>query len=717
MRKYDTEISGKKGEIFSDHLNMGGTAPDGTVYNVNNLYMIRNNLPWIPVMGEFHFSRYPHQFWREELLKMKAAGITIVATYLFWIHHEEERGIWRWEDDRDLSLFIDLCDQLGLQVWLRIGPWAHGECRNGGFPDWLMEESQRGVILRSDHKEYLACVKEWFDQIARQLPHKKGGFIKSIIGIQLENEYGHCGGAGSTDHVRTLKHMAEEAGLTAPFYTVTGWGGACVPQDEVLVTMGGYAAHPWTQHTNALEPLGEYLFAPVANDPRVGGDLSDRKSPGSDKEILTWDPDRTPYLTCELGGGIQVTDHRRPLLSRDDITANILCKLGSGTNLPGYYMYHGGTNPVGKSGYLQESKESGYPNDLPRLSYDFQAMIGEYGRFSEAGLRSKAYHYFLRDFGSILAPMTVIFPASSPHDAADRDSLRWSVRTDGRSGFVFVNNHVRNFSLPARESIYIKLKGREESILFPPFTLREHGHGFFPFNLDLSDKKRSLIVKTALVQPIARFDDSEELKTTVFFMNFLGEPGQINLIVRGEEISLKYGTESTLLEPLPGFFLHILTPEDADRLWIGGVPAQAVFSDFPVLFDPESNETILLQEKISPLTGKIIKQKEGTYSLSLPGLDKELAKCHELYLDLDIECDQAELFLGKKLLADYFYNGKIWSIGLKRFEELLDRGEELLVKMTPLSKEKEIYFDVPRPKETKIHEIVLQRVRKVSSGN
>jgi hypothetical protein len=117
------------------------------------------------------------------------------------------------------------------------------------------------------------------------------------------------------------------------------------------------------------------------------------------------------------------------------------------------------------------------------------------------------------------------------------------------------------------------------------------------------------------------------------------------------------------------------------------------------------------------LTGKIIKQKEGTYSLSLPGLDKELAKCHELYLDLDIECDQAELFLGKKLLADYFYNGKIWSIGLKRFEELLDRGEELLVKMTPLSKEKEIYFDVPRPKETKIHEIVLQRVRKVSSGD
>lgn len=27
-----------------------------------------------------------------------------------------------------------------MKVWLRIGPWAHGECRNGGFPDWLVKK-------------------------------------------------------------------------------------------------------------------------------------------------------------------------------------------------------------------------------------------------------------------------------------------------------------------------------------------------------------------------------------------------------------------------------------------------------------------------------------------------------------------------------------------------------------------------------------------------
>ena len=34
-------------------------------------------------MGEFHYSRTPAAEWREELLRMKAGGIDIVASYVF----------------------------------------------------------------------------------------------------------------------------------------------------------------------------------------------------------------------------------------------------------------------------------------------------------------------------------------------------------------------------------------------------------------------------------------------------------------------------------------------------------------------------------------------------------------------------------------------------------------------------------------------------------
>ena len=38
---------------------------------------------------------------------------------------------------RDLRAFAELCAKHGLFVILRIGPFAHGEVRNGGLPDWL----------------------------------------------------------------------------------------------------------------------------------------------------------------------------------------------------------------------------------------------------------------------------------------------------------------------------------------------------------------------------------------------------------------------------------------------------------------------------------------------------------------------------------------------------------------------------------------------------
>ena len=111
-------------------------------------HLIRNGKPWYPVMGEFHFSRYPAEEWETELRKIKAAGVQIVATYIFWIHHEEEKGVWRTDGNLDLRRFLTLCQKVGLEVLLRIGPWAHGECRNGGFPDWLQHDAS--IKARTD---------------------------------------------------------------------------------------------------------------------------------------------------------------------------------------------------------------------------------------------------------------------------------------------------------------------------------------------------------------------------------------------------------------------------------------------------------------------------------------------------------------------------------------------------------------------------------------
>ena len=58
--------------IYTGHLKLGGIRPGGGSIEVNSYYMSMDGEPVIPVMGEFHYSRYPHEQWEEEILKMKA---------------------------------------------------------------------------------------------------------------------------------------------------------------------------------------------------------------------------------------------------------------------------------------------------------------------------------------------------------------------------------------------------------------------------------------------------------------------------------------------------------------------------------------------------------------------------------------------------------------------------------------------------------------------
>src|ERR1035437_5533605 len=88
--------------------------PAGHEIGVNSRSLLFDGAPGFPVMGEFHYSRCPQAEWRDELLKMKAGGVDIVATYVFWIHHEEVQGQWDWSGQRDLRKFVQTCNELGL---------------------------------------------------------------------------------------------------------------------------------------------------------------------------------------------------------------------------------------------------------------------------------------------------------------------------------------------------------------------------------------------------------------------------------------------------------------------------------------------------------------------------------------------------------------------------------------------------------------------------
>lgn len=468
------------------------------MFDYTSTYLRMNQKPWFPIMGEFHYSRYQDEFWEEELRKIQAGGVTIVSTYVIWIHHEEEEGVFDFSGCCDLRKFLQLCKKVGLMVFLRPGPWVHGEVRNGGFPDWLMEKGKR-IRLRSDDPAYLRSVTRFWQAIFQQaqgLFWDQGG---PIIGIQIENEYGHVGGLRGADgeqHMRTLTALAKKIGFCVPLYTATGWGGACT--GGLLPVMGGYCEAPWAQTTGELPANSNYIFSHVRSDLLIGCDHNVN-------DELTFDETKFPYLTAELGGGVQITDHRRPQVSGADIGAMSIAKLGSGVGMLGYYMYHGGSNPCGKYSSLQESRETGYANDLPEINYDFQAPIRQFGTISDTYREIRLLALFLRDFGELLAPMQskILTPCEDPENA---HTLRLACRFDENGGFLFFNNYQRRRTMDAHPGTVLMGYDGKGTVLFPKTDIASGEFGFFPYRLVLGQA----ILQSALATPLCKLRTAKE---------------------------------------------------------------------------------------------------------------------------------------------------------------------------------------------------------------
>lgn len=465
----------------------------------------RGGAPWIPVTGEVHYSRLPRERWSEVLGHARAGGLDTVATYVFWQAHEPMPGDFRWDGNLDLRAFVETAASHGLDVVVRLGPWAHGEARYGGFPDWLVE---RGLRTRTDDPEYLALVRAFYGQTIAQLTgltHAEGG---PVVGAQIENElYDQPG------HLATLRRTAEDLGLRVPLWTATGWGGAQVP-GTLLPLYSAYADGFWEESTTGWPEFSavHYRYSAVRDDLTVGADLRE----ALDGIVLDegapapLDRDDLPFATCELGGGMHVAYHRRPLVTADDVAALALAKVGSGSVWQGYYMYSGGTQRVGPHGTEQESQATGYPNDVPTLSYDFHAPVGEHGQVRRHHHLLRRQHLWLADEGARLAPMTATVGGGS----ADPDELRWSVRSDGRSGYLFLTTYQPSAApISAQPGVQLTVDLDGEQVTSPtrPVDLPAGVSVAWPLRYALAE---GLVLRSATAQVLARLDDVVVLAAT-----------------------------------------------------------------------------------------------------------------------------------------------------------------------------------------------------------
>lgn len=742
---YKIDVSNSEQKIIRGHLDLGGSNPDGDSISVNSFYIERNGKPFIPVIGEFHYSRYPNKYWDEQIKKIKAGGINVVATYIFWNLHEFKEGQFSWTDDLNLRRFVELCGKNGLEVIIRVGPFAHGEIRNGGLPDWLYG---RPIEVRTNDPAYLFYANRFYHEIGKQL---KGLMFKDggpIIGTQIENEYQHSAapwgfgymdaprertvgrrdvkitqdGVGintkgnefanmGRDHMKTLKNLAVNAGLITPIYTATGWGRATIVEKGSIPVMAGYA-YPFWSASNSASPF--YLYKNIHKNP--------------DYSPVSYDVDLYPSMAAELGTGMAVTYSRRPRVPGESFLPMMVRTVGSGTNGLGYYMYHGGTTPSIGNFFLSEGW------GLNHKSYDYQAPIGEFGRASSGFYGLKFINYFLRDFGHDLAPLYPVLPEGSDTIKANNlNTLRYAVRSDGEKGYLFMHNYQDHLEAKTLDGLKIDIKTKSGEVKFPAdgtFRLNAGSSAIFPINMVYD----GVNVRQATLQPFSRFkNNGKSFNVFISIDGILPEmvlKGKLKITgkgfrtrISGDNTIVTFRQKQVCEMQVNGRDFLILPFEVAQNAYIIGDTNKFLVISNALVLEDNTKLTLITTRHDSvelnfyPTTGKInistgialkvsalhksmsawkivlnevkpdfelIQTDDRHFVLRAPNID--WTKINDVFITFNYRGDRALCMMNGELQTDDLYTSKPWTIGLKRYADAL-KMHEMYFHFIPMAKD------------------------------
>ncbi len=684
---YRLDLRGvKEKELYSLGDRFSGTAPDGLEIGFTNYYMTVDGKPFFGISGEMHFSRVSPDQWEDAVVKMKCGGINILSSYVFWNVHEEEEGVFRFDGCRNLRGFLEVCEKHGMWVIMRLGPFAHGEMRNGGLPDWLYGKP---FDVREDNPGFMEAARRLFRALHGQMDghyFSQGG---CIVGTQIENEYQHScapweltagvsdewltSGHSGLGYMLKLKQIMREEGIVTPFYTATAWGGAVTPAEEALPLWGGYSYQPWLfyrkQGVHPATP--EYIYRDNHNS-AVTREYNFEPA---------YDPESRPYACCEMMGGMMCSYKYRFRLDMRAVDALANTKLGSGCNLLGYYMYKGGTNPTGLcTPYLNEGQ-------IPKRSYDYQAAIGEFGQIRESFGRLRAIHMFCQMFSGFFEQTKAVLPAHLKGLQPDDTSpLRFSVRVKGSSGFLFVNNFQDHAQMKDRRGDEVSLALPEGDVTFR-FDIAAGENAILPFGIRLGDVK----LNWAAAQPLAHVGH------TWFFM----APDGMRPVycIDGEEIKATAGKAFAVKDQT----IMTLSRGDAQCFWVYN--GTAYLCDRPLLWDgeqlkvemedggaalrawSEKQRDFVLVKRIMhsfgpvPLSWKTV--GTGRYTVAVP--QEALTGHKQALLRVRYHGDVGHAFAGGKLISDNFCNGDSWDIRLDCHAETLEQAP-LVIYLTPVRK-------------------------------
>jgi len=296
--------------------------------------------PFQIIGGEMHPARIPKEYWRHRIQMAKAMGCNTIAAYIFWNYHEEIEGKFDFTtENRNIAAFIKICQQEGMWVLLRPGPYVCAEWDFGGLPPYLLKYPD--IKVRCMDTRYMTAALRYIDELAKQVTPLQCVNGGPILMVQIENEYGSYG--NDKNYLEALRTAWLKNGIKVPFYTADG-------------------------PTSYMLEAGHIKGTAIGLD-SGGSDPDFAQAYKSDPDVPAFSSETYPGWLTHWGEKWQKPD-------TVDLKREVEYLLKNKRSI-NFYVIHGGTN-FGFTAGANAFSPTQYQPDI--TSYDYDAPINERGQ-------------------------------------------------------------------------------------------------------------------------------------------------------------------------------------------------------------------------------------------------------------------------------------------------------------------------------------------------
>lgn len=196
------------------------TAPKGKhAFSLGKSDFLLDGKPVQLISGEMHPARIPKEYWRHRIQMAKAMGCNTIAAYIMWNYHESSPGVFDFKSgNKNMAEFVRICQQEGMWVLFRPGPYVCAEWDFGGLPSYLLKTPD--IKIRCRDPRYMKALSGYVTALSKEIKSLQCTSGGPILMMQVENEYGSY--ANDKQYLEELRDMWVKNGINVPFYTADG---------------------------------------------------------------------------------------------------------------------------------------------------------------------------------------------------------------------------------------------------------------------------------------------------------------------------------------------------------------------------------------------------------------------------------------------------------------------------------------------------------------